>query len=380
MLRKTLITISFVGAVLFVYGLGFFTRQIVDTDVETPSTVLDFSLFWEAYGVLEKNFVDAQKIDYRKLIHGAISGMVDSLDDPHTVFFTPDDTGKFLEDADGKFEGVGMEVGLKDKFITVIAPIKGTPAEKAGMMSGDLILKIDGQETFGMSVEQAVTLIRGPKNTKVVLTIYRQDWQEEKDITITRDLIKLPSLEWEMVDGFAHIKFYHFYMSAGNDFKKISREIIDSPAQGIILDLRNNPGGYLEAANDISDWFFDQEYLFLIEDYGYRKIERKSDGLGHLSQYPTVVIINKGSASASEILAGVLRDNKKVPLIGEQSFGKGSIQKLEYLSDRSSIKITVANWLTPNGTKISGEGLAPDYQAEEEFQLTKAIEVLKEKM
>jgi len=377
MTRKVLISIIIIGSVVLVFGLGYLAGNNWPNENQRTG-FFDISLFWEAYNSIHKNFVG--EIDYQKLIQGAISGMVDSLNDPHTVFFNSEETGRFLEDADGKFEGVGIELGFKEEGLTVIAPIKGTPAEKAGIVSGDLIVKVGDKETESMSIDEAVRLIRGPKDTEVVLTIFRKGWKETKEIKIVRDVIELPSLEWEMVDNFAHIKFYHFYVNAASDFKRIAREIIDSPAQGIILDLRDNPGGYLEMAEEIGGWFFEKNTLLLVEDYKYRQVEKKTKGAGHLSHYPVVVVINKGSASASEILAGALRDNKESLIVGEKSFGKGSIQKLEFLSDNSSIKITIANWLTPKKQLISGEGLIPDYEVEDpEEQIKKAVELLKEK-
>ncbi len=383
-ISKKIIAFSFIAVVGF--GLGYITRDIQAEKIysQPDSDKVDFSLLWEAFHMLEKNFVNSNGIDYQKLVHGAIAGMVKSLDDPYTLFFDPEDTKRFLEDVDGRFEGVGMEVGLKNEMITVIAPLKGTPADKAGLLAGDIILEIDGNHTRDMSVQAAVELIRGPRGTKVVLTIARAGWTENESFSIERDVIELPSLEWELIEETAHIKFHHFYRKAGNDFKEIAIDIINSPAKGIVLDLRNNSGGYLDVAEDIGGWFFEKGTLFVIEDSGAKLTERYTAGSGRFLGYPVVVVINQGSASAAEILAGALRDNKDASIIGEKSFGKGSIQKLEYLSDKSSIKITVANWLTPNGSLIAEKGLVPDFEVEDsedtDYSLQKAIEVLKEIM
>lgn len=383
-ISKKIIAFSFIAVVGF--GLGYITRDIQAEKIysQPDSDKVDFSLLWEAFHMLEKNFVNSNGIDYQKLVHGAIAGMVKSLDDPYTLFFDPEDTKRFLEDVDGRFEGVGMEVGLKNEMITIIAPLKGTPADKAGLLAGDIILEIDGNHTRDMSVQAAVELIRGPRGTKVVLTIARAGWTENESFSIERDVIELPSLEWELIEETAHIKFHHFYRKAGNDFKEIAIDIINSPAKGIVLDLRNNSGGYLDVAEDIGGWFFEKGTLFVIEDSGAKLTERYTAGSGRFLGYPVVVVINQGSASAAEILAGALRDNKDASIIGEKSFGKGSIQKLEYLSDKSSIKITVANWLTPNGSLIAEKGLVPDFEVEDsedtDYSLQKAIEVLKEIM
>jgi carboxyl-terminal processing protease len=380
-LRKFLISIIVIGTIFLSFVSGYAVKQLQLEKFEASFNELDLSLFHQAYNLIQEDFAGDSKNDSQKLIHGAISGMINALGDPHTTFFNSEETEGFIEDTDGRFEGVGMEVGLKENQVTVIAPLKGTPAEKAGILAGDIIVKIDQQETLGMSIEEAVRLIRGPKGTKVSLTVSRNSWLENKKIIIERAVIELPSLEWEMIDNLAHIKFYHFYSKAGDDFKVIAQQILNSSAQGIILDLRNNPGGYLEVAEEIGGWFLEKDSLFLIEDYGYLQKERKTKGVGYLSQYPVVIILDEGSASASEILAGALRDNRKSLIVGQNSFGKGSIQKLVYLKDGSSIKITVANWLTPNKELISNKGLAPDYQVESEeekdVQLDKAIELLK---
>ncbi len=366
---------------------GYFIRDIEATRSFFGPQDTDFTLIMEAYRVLKNEFVDPNGIDDKRLIHGAVSGMVDSLKDPYTTFFNSDDTKRFLEDSEGKFEGVGMEVGLRNNQFQVIAPLKGTPADRAGLLPGDKILTVDGVETKDISVDEAVNLIRGPKGTEVKLSIMREGWDEPRDFFIARDVIDLPSLEWEMIDGeIAHIKFYHFSRSADSEFKKMALDILGSSTKGIILDMRGNPGGYLEVSRQIGGWFLEKGEVFVIEDSTKGKKEDTVSGTGRLSQYPTVVLINEGSASASEILAGALRDNRDIQLIGKTSFGKGSIQSLERLSDGSSIKITIARWLTPKGETISEKGLAPDvevdmtledYEKERDPQLDKAIEVIR---
>jgi len=370
------------------FFLGYSVREIrtIRTLFIGP-TETDFSLIMEAYRALQNNFVEPKRIEYQRIIHGAIEGMVESLDDPQTVFFNPEETKRFLEDIEGRFEGVGMEIDIRNNQLQVISPMKGMPADRAGLLPGDLILKIDERETKNLSREEAVNLIRGPKGTKVILSILRVDWEEPKNFSIIRDLIVLPSIEWQIVNGnIAHLKLHHFYRGAYNDFQKIAREIIESPSQGIILDLRNNAGGYLNVSQDIGGWFLEKGKTFVIEKYPHRENKMKTEGTGRLSHYPLVVLINKGSASASEILAGALRDNRGIQLVGETSFGKGSIQSIEYLSDGSAIKITVAHWLTPSRKTISDKGLTPDvkiemtvegYENKKDPQLDEAVEIIK---
>ena len=345
---------------------------------------IDFSLFWDVWQKLEDKFYG--ELDYQEMIYGAISGMVESLGDPYTVFFDPEETKIFEEDVKGVFEGVGMEIGVRDGELTVIAPLEGTPAQKAGLRAGDKIVKVDGTSTADLTTDEAVKLIRGPKGTEVCLTIYREDWQENKEIKIIRDVVEIPSLDWQMKgDDIAYIRLYQFSASASYDFRSISREILVSPAKKIILDLRNNPGGYLEVAVDIAGWFLEKGEVVVIEDFGTIKEDYKADGPAKFVSYPVIVLINQGSASASEILAGALRDNRGVEIIGEKSFGKGTVQVLENLEE-GSLKITVADWLTPNGEIINEKGIEPDleieiskedYDQEKDPQLDKAIEILK---
>ncbi len=351
---------------------------------------IDFSLFWETYYKLQEKFVDKGKIDQTKILYGAISGMVNSLEDPYTVFFPPEETKRFEENVKGIFEGVGMEIGIKKGQLQVISPLENTPAQRAGLRAGDKILKINDTPSADLTIEEAVNLIRGPKGTEVTLTIFRAEWENTQEIKLVRDVIQVPSLKWELKESdIAYIKLYQFSETAGLDFKKAAAEILQSPAKKIILDLRNNPGGYLEISQDITGWFLERGEVVVIEDFGGKKEQEiyKSAGPSRFLNYPMVILINQGSASASEILAGALRDDREIMLIGEKSFGKGSVQELKELSDGSSLKITIAKWLTPKGELIADKGLEPDmkvemtdedYQEDRDPQLDKAIEAIKE--
>jgi len=354
-----------------------------------PPENVDFSIFWETWKKIEENYVFPKSLDIQKMIYGATAGMVKSLEDPYTTFFDPDETKIFLEDVKGEFEGIGIEIGIKEEQLQVIAPLEGTPAQKAGLRTKDKILEIDGKSTTDLTVEKAATLIRGPKGTKVSLTILRDGWKEPQNFTIIRDVIKIPSLKFEIKEeNIAYIKIFQFSENIDWDFQEVALKILNSPIKKIVLDLRNNPGGYLERAQDIAKWFLEKDQIIVIEDFGGKKEEEvyKTEKNGKLSSYPVVILINGGSASASEILAAALRDNRNVKLIGEKSFGKGSVQELESLRDGSTLKVTVANWLTPKRELITGKGLEPDikvemtekdYNENKDPQLEKAIEVIK---
>lgn len=388
-IKKLFCLVVVIIALLFSFGFGFYCGEVEGKAKITPVEGLDFSLFWEVYHALQESYVNPEDIDNEKIMYGAISGMTASLDDPYTVFLDPERAKIFDEDIKGEFQGVGMEISVKDGQLTVIAPLEGTPAQKAGMRAGDKIIKVDGVLTYDLTIEEAVKLIRGPKKTEVVLTVFRDGWTMSKEIKIIRDVIQIPSLKWELKnDNIAYIKLYHFTEKADIDFKKASLEILDSSAEKIILDLRNNPGGYLHIARNIAGWFLEKGEIVVIEDFSRQNetTEYKSNGPSKFQFFPMVILINEGSASASEILAGALRDNKGIQIVGKKSFGKGTVQMVEKLK-QGSLKITVANWLTPNGHLITGKGLEPDIEieiTEQDFeedidpQLDKAIEIIQE--
>lgn len=351
---------------------------------------LDMSTFWQTWEYLEEYYIGFQDLDHQEMIYGAISGMVDSLGDPYTAFFNPSESSIFREDLSGEIEGVGMEIGLRDDIITVIAPLENTPAQKAGLLPGDQIIAIDGASTQEMGIEEAVRLIRGPKDSEVVLSVSRKGIFEEKIFDLTRAVIQIPSVSWEIVDNnIAYLQIHHFHEGLTQSFQTTAAEILKSPAKGIILDLRNNPGGYLDVAIDIAGWFLPKDSLVAIEEFSSgRREEFRAKGNTKMLHYPMVILMNQGSASGSEILAGSLRDNRKIRIVGENSFGKGSVQQVFNLNDDSLVKITIAKWLTPNGHSIEEAGLEPDVTIEmdwskyfidqEDPQLEKAIEILKD--
>ena len=385
------------GAFYYGYQSGY------QKGVENPKTVIvrgvtdlekgkeegiDFSVFWEAWQMIKDKYVKADELDSQNLVYGAVRGLVGSLEDQNSVFMAPSDAKKFNEDIAGEFSGIGAERGIRNDQLVIIAPLKGTPAEKAGLKPMDKILKIGDKSTDGLIVDEAVKLIRGLKATTVILTVLRQNWDKPKEIPIIRDTIQIPTLDWEIKDGnIAYFHLYNFYEQAPLLFYQAVVKTSLSAPRGIILDLRNNPGGYLEASVNLAGWFLEKGKIVVSEKFrSGEKEEFKSYGSGFLKNLPIVVLVNEGSASASEILAGALRDNRGVKLIGKKSFGKGTVQELQMLKDGSMVKITVAYWLLPKGHQIEKNGLIPDYEvdlteedikANKDPQLEKAMEILK---
>ncbi len=386
-----LIFCTVVGFVGYQFGFNKGEQEILKT---TPANIneglsvndkVDFSIFWEAWRRLEDNYIDKTKIDYKKMVYGAIEGMVKTLGDPYTTYFTPNETESFNEELNGEYEGVGMVVGIKDEQLTVVSPFKGTPAEQAGLKSGDRILKIGDVLTKDITVEEAVKTIKGKPGSTVKLLIERDDWTEPKEFSLKRATIKIPTLELTQKDGgVAVLKIYQFNRILPSEFKTAAQEILDKGDKKIIIDLRDNPGGYLEVSQAIAGWFLDRGQLVVTQSQfqGEEQKQYLSEGPSTFVNYKVVVLINEGSASASEILAGALRDNRQIKLVGAKSFGKGSVQEQIDLSDKSSLKVTIAKWLTPNGTSLDKNGLDPDFLVPSnatsslDAQMDKAVEII----
>ena len=393
---KRNISVILVVAVFFFFGVyvGSNRRSEIekvaglygkDPQVETSA---DFSSFWKAWNIINEKSPDAEKITDQERVYGAISGLVGSLKDPYSVFMDPTESKAFEEEIAGNFTGVGMEIGVKDETLTVVAPLKNTPAERAGIRSGDQILKIDDSVTSGLDVEKAIKMIRGEKGTTVTLTIFREGYRQPKEIKIVRDIINIPTLDYELrPDGIFVVKLYSFSANATRLFAEGMEQFANSGTNKLILDLRSNPGGYLDAAVDISSWFLPGGKVVVTEDYGDGKTKVfRSRGYGEFTEnLKFVVLINGGSASASEIVAGAMQDHDKATLVGEQSFGKGSVQELVDVTNDTLLKITIAKWLTPDGHLIHEKGLTPDHVVElkaedldnkKDPQMDKAIQLL----
>lgn len=347
---------------------------------------VDFSQFWDVWARLENEYVDRANIDRAKLVDGAIAGMVRSLGDPYTVYLPPVQSKQFLEDVRGNFGGIGAEIGIRKDILTIIAPLKGSPAERAGLRSGDKIFKINATSTDGLSLEEAVSYIRGEIGTTVTLTVARDTDIEE--VKVMRDNIVIPIITAERKgNGIFSIHLMNFSEKSPQEFRGAVRDFLSSTDERLILDLRGNPGGYLDAAVDIASWFIPGETIVARERFADgTETVYKSSGHRLLENIKVVALIDQGSASASEILAGALRDDKRVLLIGQKSFGKGSVQTVDNLRGGASLKVTIAKWLTPSGYSINDKGLEPDIAVEitkddiengKDPQLEKAIEVLK---
>ena len=401
-MKKIYITKHYVVTVLlvvlfFIFGiyLGDHNRPAIDkvTGLSGKETAVvtqtDFSPFWKVWDTINKKYPSAAKTTDQERVYGAIKGLVGSLNDPYSIFFSPDEAKSFEEEIAGNFTGIGMEVGMKDKILTVIAPLKDTPAYRAGIKPGDKILKIDNTVTSNLSIDEAIKLMRGEKGTTVVLTIFRDGNKDPMEIKIIRDIINIPTLDTEKrADGIFVIKLYSFSANSANLFRDAMKQFTESGSDKLLLDLRGNPGGYLDAAIDMASWFLPGNKIVVTEDYGNNKSPDVYRSKGYnifTDKLKFVILIDGGSASASEILAGAMQDNGRAKLVGSQSFGKGSVQEVVNITSDTILKVTVAKWLTPNGTSISEKGLTPDYvveftpkdiAAKNDPQLNKAVQLL----
>jgi len=356
-----------------------------ETATTSADNLLDFNLYWQVWDAIKTDYVDKNKVTNQDLFYGSLKGLAAAAGDPYTVFMDPTESQNFSNDLAGTFEGIGAEVGMRNDIITVIAPIDGAPASKAGLLTGDKIYAVNGKSTIGMTVDEVVQEIRGPKDTTVTLTIIRGK-DKPRDLTITRSVIVVKSVKTEMrSDGIFVIRVSNFNDDTADLFNAAVAEALTKNPKGIILDLRNNPGGYLETAVAMASEWIEAGPVVAEQFNGNKRNEYPSNGRARLKNFPTVVLVNGGSASASEIVAGALRDYKKATLIGETTFGKGSVQTLENLSGGSTLKVTIAKWLTPAGDFINEKGLTPNIEVKMtaddvnknlDPQFSKALQVL----
>ena len=362
LILKRKLVANIVLIALFVGGLLFFNGNDAKVEADTEDVYKNIEIFTEVLRQVENSYVEPQ--DSQKLIYGAIKGMVQSLD-PHSSFMTKEEYKELMTETKGSFSGIGIEITIKDKILTVVSPIEGTPAYKAGMKAGDKIIKVEGESTQDMGIMEAVKKIRGPEGSKVNLTIVREGMDKPLELSITRGVIPLKSVRYYVLSpGIGYIRISNFQSNTSNDLSS-ALEILDKDGmlKGLIIDLRNNPGGLLSQAIEVSEQFLDSGVIVSTKG---RESSHNITATAHKnkkdSEYPIIVLVNGGSASAAEIVAGALQDNKKAIILGSRTFGKGSVQSIFPLSDGSGLRLTTARYYTPSGKSIQSSGITPDIE------------------
>lgn len=378
--------------VIFMIGwsAAYFYYDVDETFSDSDSHTIDFlnsensepadlELFWDVWAMLDETYVDVTLLDDEEMVYGAIEGMVEALGDSYTAFMDPEETSQFHSNLDGELEGIGAELTVEDGELVIIAPIKDTPAEEAGLLPGDIIYLIDGERANEMTIWDAVMAIRGEKGTTVELAIAREGEDDFLVFEIVRAKVEIESVEWELIGDIAHISINQFADNTTDEFNEAVSEVLLYDVSGVVLDVRNNGGGYLDTAVDVLSDFLDGKDSAVIvkmrEDED-NEIHYTS-GSSRLVGLPLVVLVNTGSASASEIVAGSIQDHEVGIVIGDETFGKGSVQKLESLSDGSSLRLTIAKWYTPENRSIDDVGILPDILLEDDLE-TEADEQLDE--
>ncbi len=357
-------------------GLG----EVINTTLGRPADT-DYSLYWKVYGMLERQF--AGKVDKQQVLYGAIRGSVEALGDRFSLFLDPEEAKRFFEEINGEFSGIGAEINQEGDQFIIVAPLDGSPAEAAGIKPQDVVVSVDGKNASDFEFGQLINAIRGPKGTDVTLGIVREGFEAPRDFTIKRDTIVLQSVKYEeRADGIAHIKLLQFSDDTLAELEALAPKLEAMRPKGLILDLRNDPGGFLDSAVDVGSLFVAEGPIVSERDKADTKQDFGTTHAPSLTEYPLVVLVNGGSASASEIVAGAIQDRKEGTLVGVQTFGKGSVQEVEKLDDGSALRLTVAHWFTPLGRGINGTGITPDVVIEQDDgkdgdeQLQKAVELL----
>ena len=389
LLRKIVIIALFSGVYVFGYLHGHenlvidknYVPKLANTELKKPDTV-DFSLFWDAYNKVSSEYVAT--IEPQKLISGAMKGMVEGLGDPFSAYFTKEQSDSFNNNLNGKFDGIGVEIEVNQGLLTVVSPLPDSPAQAAGVKPKDVILSIDDKSAKDMPLNDAVNYIRGKSGTKVTIEVIAPKETKSRKLEIVRKSIQADSVAYnQRPDGIAVVRITQFGDGTAELFGKYAREIAaDTAVKGIILDLRNNPGGLLSASIDVASYLVNEKTILIEKGKDGREEKQESSQIPILKNIPLAVLVNEGSASASEIVAGALQDYKRGKIIGEKSFGKGSVQNVIELSDKSTIHITTQLWLTPNGRTISQQGISPDItitddeKTENDEVIDKAVETL----
>lgn len=354
-----------IGVFLFGFLIGHgqlkleegYKPVLINKELGKPKEV-DFSQFWEIWNRVENDYLG--DYDKQEMVYGAIKGMIISLGDPYSVFMNPEEAKEFLADLEGEISGIGAEVGEKNQNIVIVAPLPGSPAEEAGLLPGDIILEINGKDISLFTIEQAVTEIRGEAGTTVSLKVKREGQFENRTFKITREEIKIPSVLYKQEGKIGYINIIQFSDDTASLVEKYIGEAKANNSTGLILDLRSNPGGLLTSAVEISEMFVGKDNLIVSEELKNNQKDEYRSTEDPLWRKEIVVLINGGSASASEIVAGAIKDNNKGTLIGETTFGKGTVQDFEQYSNESALRLTVARWLTPNGINLAETGIEPD--------------------
>ena len=379
-------TIPFwLGIIILIVGSFFIGTLYGQKNIVAQYDGVDLGPLWEAWNTLEEKYVpsssDAKsesEVTDEDKVYAAIRGLASAYDDPYTSFFPPSENELFESDIQGEFSGIGIEIGVVNDVLTVISPLKRTPAERAGLRAQDIIAEINGVDSLTINPSEAAQRIRGERGTIVTLGIARAGEGELIQIPITRDLIEIPTIETSVRDGVFIIEFYTFNARATEEFIAALLEFQESGVRDLIIDLRGNPGGFLSSAVDIASLFIEKDQIVVTEDYGGNAPNniRRSKGLATIGGATQIAILtDAGSASASEILAGALRDYDLATLIGTNTFGKGSVQELVTITDETSLKITIARWILPSGEQISNDGIDPDIEVEDDPE-TETDEVL----
>jgi len=404
--RHLIVVGAILGLVIFSFYAGYqkgrYTSPMTEVPIAPNEAVfrgtaegqdasIDFALFWKVWNLLKDKYVERDDLDAKALFYGAIDGMLAATGDPYTTFFDPKENKEFKEELSQSFDGIGAEMQIKDGILTVVAPLDGSPAEKSGIRAGDKVLKINGESTENLALQEAVERIRGPRGTEVKLSVFHPDEDELREVSVRRDVIVVKSVTHELRDGIAILRITRFGEDTVDEFERAAADIKRQGARGILLDLRNNPGGFLDAAVDLGGYFLPSNSVVVMEENAEKKRkELRTNGNNLFGGTPIVILINEGSASASEILAAGIRENRDdTILVGDTSYGKGSVQELIPTSSTTSVKITIARWLTPKGNQINKVGISPDeevkltrgdIEADRDPQFDRAFTILKERL
>ena len=344
----------------FLYKGGSGSGQII----MNPEEEVDPAILWSVWRLLLAHYIHPEDLEVEPMLYGAVGGLVQSVGDPYSMFMTPSENKEFHESLNGTLQGIGAELTFRDGMVVIVAPIKGSPAARAGLLPGDIIVAVNGEETQGQTLQQVVQRIRGPKGTTVLLTIQREGKWAPQELSILREEISVPSVEYERKEtgsgAVGYIAINQFAEHTNREVERALKALEKEPIRGIILDVRFNGGGYLDRAVDLASMFLRQGKVVSVARREGEPETHYVYGRPIDTDIPLVILINQGSASASEILAGALQDHKRATVIGETSFGKGTVQEIFELPGGSSLRVTVAKWLTPNGRDLSKEGVEPD--------------------